>query len=93
MKLRLYNWRKLYNKKISEQKWETEEEQQVLITPEQLAIFQQGEMTRKAITSFGYVSDDVNFEPSLLQYTTMRDYIMTVIALANAHRSGVSANM
>ena len=45
MKLRLYNWRKLYNKKISEQRWETEEEQQeVLITPEQLAIFQQGEM-------------------------------------------------
>ena len=94
MKLRLYNWRKLYNKKISEQRWETEEEQQeVLITPEQLAIFQQGEMARKAITLFGFVSEDENFEPSLLQYTIMRDFIMTVIALANAHRSGVSANM
>ena len=89
MKLRLYNWIKLYNKKISEQRWETEDEQQeVLITPEQLAIFQQGEMARKAITTFGYVSEDENFEPSLLQYTIIRDFIMTLIALANAHRSG-----
>ena len=57
MKLRLYNWRKSYNKEIELQKWVTEEEQlEVLITPEQLATFENGEMARSAIKLFGQVS-------------------------------------
>ena len=33
------------------------------------------------------------YEVALLEFTNLRDYLMTIIALANAHRSGVSANM
>ena len=94
MKLRLFNWRKIYNKKIGEQKWQTEEEQlDVLITPEQIARFEHGETARQAVITFGYVSNDNDFIPSHLQYTNMHDYIIVVIALANAHRSGVAAHM
>ena len=48
---------------------------------------------RKAIKLFCQVSEEPAFEVAFLEFTNMRDYLMTVIALANAHRFGVSANM
>ena len=94
MKLRLYNWRKIYNAEIETQKWVTEEDElEALVTPEQLAVFENGELARKAIKLFCQVSEDPAFEVALLEFTNLRDYLMTIIALANAHRSGVSANM
>ena len=94
MKLCLYKWRKVYNKQIEEQRWIDEtDDLEILVTPEQKGIFDKGELSRNAVKLFGRVAEDENFSASLLEYTNMRDYLMTTIALANAHRSGVSANM
>ena len=50
MKLRFCNWRKTYGRLVEDKKWEFEEEfRDVLVTPEQLAIFERGELARKAI--------------------------------------------
>ena len=94
MKLRLFNWRKIYNKEIKEQKWIDDDNQmEVLITPEQVALFEQGELARTAVKLFGKVAEDPEYLTSLSEYTNMRDYLMAGIGLANAHRSGVAANM
>ena len=94
MKLRIHNWRKVYNKQIEEQRWVNEvDDLEVLVTPEQCANFEQGELARSAVKLFGRVTEERNFSPSLLEYTNMRDFNITTIALANAHRSGVSANL
>lgn len=94
MKLRLHNWRKSYNKSVDKQTWENMENKiSSLVTPEQVQLFENGELARSAIKIFGATVDDDCFVPSMLEYTTTRDYLMTKIALLNAHRSGVSANM
>ena len=94
MKLFLYKWRKVYNKEIDERKWVDEADTlEALVTSEQKANFDQGASARNAVKLFGRVVEDKYFVPTLLEFTNMRDCLMTVIALANAHRSGVSANM
>ena len=94
LKLRLYSWRKSYNKQVDEQRWcHYEDDMEALITPEQVSTFESGELARTAIKLFGKVSVEDNFNPSMLEYTNMRDYLITTIALANAPRFGVSANM
>ena len=94
MRLRLCQWRKSYEKLIDNQKWMDEEDlMEVLITPEQIAVFQQGVEARSAVKLLGQVSSDPSFVPTTLEFTKIRDYILTTLALLNAHRSGVSANM
>ena len=94
MKLRLYSWRKVYNNLIDDQKWVNEEEdREVLVTPEQISIFERGEFSRKAIKLFGQADNSTSYNTTHLEYTNMRDFLLTIIALANAHRSGVAANM
>ena len=94
MKLRFCNWRKTYGRLVEDKKWEFEEElRDVLVTPEQLAIFEQGELARNAIKLFALASENVKFQLGMLEYTNVRDYMFTTIALLNAHRSGVSSNM
>lgn len=92
VKLRLYVWRRSYNKLIAGQKWDNEEEiLERLVTPEQVDCFQRSDMARNATTMFGVCQE--NNEPvTKLEFTNMRDYLMTSIALENAHRSGVAAS-
>ena len=70
-----------------------EEVREVLITPEQIDIFENGAMARKAIKLFRILAENKNHALGRVEYTTIRDYLLTTIAMKNAHRSGVSANM
>lgn len=93
MKLRLYNWRKTYNRQISDERWVREEELlDSLVTKEQIQIFEQGEMARKAIIILGSAEESSSYL-TMMEFTSVRDFLMTSFALHNAHRSGVSANM
>ena len=69
------------------------EELEVLVTPQQLEIFEEGELARKAVKIVGAAVDDVAYVPSMSEFTTVRDYLMAGIALSNGHRSGVLANI
>jgi integrase len=94
MKLRLCKWRNSYSKQTDEQRWlHEEDDREVLVTPEQRVRFEKGLLAAKAVQLFQEVARNERFCPGRLEYANMRDYLMTVIALANAHRSGVSANM
>jgi len=87
MKLRLVHWRKAYNKRQDEERWETEDElQEVLITPEQIMKFEESQLARDAVKTIGKVSQE-EYLPSCDEFLLVRDYILTFIALANAHRS------
>ena len=87
MKLRFSNWRKAYGKKCEAQYWENEEElQEVLITEEQIATYEDGEMARNAIKLIGTSMEDESFLCSRSDFVMVRDYLLTAIALANAHR-------
>ena len=62
MKLRLYNWRKIYNQEIETQKCVTEEDElEALVTPEQLAVFETGQFARKTIKLFCQLSEEPAF--------------------------------
>ena len=94
MKLRLSKWMKSYNKSIDERKWEIEEEEnEALITPDQVKAFEEGELAREVVKLFGKVVEDNNFVPSITEFTKMRNYLIVCVALSCAARSGVSASM
>lgn len=91
-KLRLHKWRKTYNKVIDEQRWDREEAQmELLVSPDQWATFECSELARNAVKLLGTASESEVF--TMLEYTNVRDYLMTVIALQNAHRAGVASNL
>ena len=94
MRLRFYHWRRSYTKLVECNKWENEmEEMEVLVTPEQCTIFEDGEYARKAVKIIGQATGNNSFVPTMLEFTVVRDYLLATIALANGHRSGVSSNM
>jgi len=87
MKFRFVNWRSAYNKKQDEQRWVDDEQiQEVLITPEQIKTFEEGEMARKAIKILGQASEDDEFIPTRDEFFLTRDYLLAMIGLTNAHR-------
>jgi len=62
-----------------------------LVTPEDVAKFQRSELVTMAIKLIG-TSGDVS-RHAQMEYITVRDYLLVEIALTNANRSGVLANM
>lgn len=88
-------WSKSYNCAVRKHKFNRadEEEQEALVTPQQVSIFESSSVSRNAIMLFGEYSSDS--PPILTQtdYCCKRDYLITEINLQNKHRSGVSSNM
>jgi len=94
LKLRMVKWRQSYNKAVDERRWEIEgDENDALITPDQVEIFEQGAMSRQVIKLFGNILDNPSYIVGATEYTNIKDYLIVSIALVNAHRSGVAANM
>uniref|UniRef100_A0A7M6DQT6 Uncharacterized protein n=1 Tax=Clytia hemisphaerica TaxID=252671 RepID=A0A7M6DQT6_9CNID len=91
MKLRLGNWRKAYGKKQDVLRWERDDEiNEVLVTLDQIKTFEESEQAINAIT---ILEQETDLLPSRNEFLTVRDYLFARIALANAHRTGVCANM
>ena len=64
-----------------------------LVSPEMVAKFEQSEATRRAISLIGQLGGAHSLQVNQAEYTLIRDFILTQITVANAHRSGVLANM
>ena len=64
-----------------------------LITPEMVAEYEQSESARRAVALISQLSGAHCLQIHQAEYTLIRDFILTQIAIANAHRSGVLANM
>ena len=58
-----------------------------------VAEYEQRESTRKAVSLISQLSGAHCLEINQAQYMLIRDFILTQITIANAHRSGVLANM
>lgn len=56
-------------------------------------MFENSESARKAIAYIGQLSGAHSLEMNQSIYTLIRDFILTEMTIANAHRSGVLANM
>ena len=64
-----------------------------LVTPEMVSSLERSESARMAVSYIGELSGPHSREINQAIYTLIRDYILLEIAIANAHRSGVLANM
>ena len=64
-----------------------------LITPEMVAEYEKSESARRAVTLISQLSGTHCLQINQAEYMLIRDFILTQITIANAHRSGVLANM
>lgn len=69
------------------------EDMMVVRTPEQINSFEMSETSRTAVRLLGEYQDKEGEPPSQAEYTTVRDYLMTVLCINNGSRSGTLANM
>ena len=58
-----------------------------LITAEMVTTFEQSESTRRAVSLIGQLSGAHCIQLNQEQYTLIRDFILTEMTIANAHRS------
>ena len=87
-------WSSSYKKDSQRRHLEKQDEDlSNLITPEMVAEYEQTESTRKAISLISQLSGAHCLQINQAEYTLIRDFILTEITIANAHRSGVLANM
>ena len=87
-------WSSSYKKDSQRRHLEKQDEDlSNLITPEMVAEYEQRESTRKAVSLISQLSGAHSLQINQAQYTLIRDFILTQITIANAHRSGVLANM
>ena len=70
-----------------------DEDRSNLLSPEMVAKFEQSESARRVISLIGQLSGAHCLQVNQAEYTLIRDFILTQITVANAHRSGVLANM
>ena len=90
----MVNWSSSYNDDVKERdNQRSEEELDVLITPEQVSTFENSGDARKAIKLFASFSKDPLQQLTRTDYCCMRDHLFFQIELQNSHRSGVAANM
>ena len=64
-----------------------------LVTPEQINEYERSEAAWSAIAHLEHLSGAHSLQVNQSVYTTVRDFILLEITIANAHRSGVLANM
>ena len=64
-----------------------------LITPEMVAEYEKSESARWTVALISQLSGVHCLQINQAEYTLIRDFILTQITIANAHRSGVLANM
>ena len=94
MKTIFANWRKSLNKKVQlHSSIRAEEDQEVIITPQHMKRWEDGEIKRKAIKLFGEFSSDDPPPLTKDKFCTMRDFFIVEVAIQNGHRSGVCSNM
>ena len=95
MKVIVSRWSKAYNGQAEKQQLLREmDEQSVLITPEQIQRYHNSECAREAREILCRVQGPFwTNSLSRLEYTCVRDHLLTEIEIVSCHRSGVSSNM
>ena len=63
------------------------------VTPEQVKEYEHSEAARSTVADLEHLSGAHSLQVNQSVYTNVRDYILLQITIANAHRSGVMANM
>ncbi|XP_068757402.1 uncharacterized protein [Montipora capricornis] len=87
-------WSSSYKKDSNRRHLEKQNEDlEKLVTPEMVSKFERSESARTAISYIGQLSGAHALEVNQSMYTLIRDFILTEMTIANAHRSGVLANM
>ena len=87
-------WSSSYKKDSQRRHLEKQDEDlSNLISAEMITKFEQSESTRTAISLINQLSGAHCLEINQADYTLIRDFILTQITIANAHRSGVLASM
>ena len=70
------------------------ENEDVLISPEQVAQYRSSELAREAVGLFSrYGSRFCTDDPRMTEFCLMRDHLFFEFCISNAHRSGVLANV
>lgn len=69
------------------------EDLQKLVTPEMVSQFENSESARTAVACIGQMSGAHSIQVNQSMYTLIRNFILTEMTIANAHRSGILANM
>ena len=87
-------WSSSY-KKVSQRRHLEKQDEDLsnLITPEMVAEYEKSESARWAVALISQLSGAHCLQINQAEYTLIRDFILTQITIANAHRSGVLAHM
>ena len=64
-----------------------------LVTPDMINEFEQSELARRVVGYIEQLSGALSLVVNQAMYTLIRDFLLIEITIANAHRSGVLANM
>jgi site-specific recombinase XerD len=88
-------WARSFRKNSMNRFWEKRmEDISTMRTPEQVKTFDTSEVARAAITILGeYKGKEEEISPTQPDYTSVRDYLLTVLCINNGSRSGTLANM
>ena len=87
-------WGRSYRKKSADRFWEKQIEYMAsLRTPEQIKRFETSEVAREAVGLLGEYQSEERDPANQAEYTSVRDYILTVVCINNGSRSGALANM
>lgn len=87
-------WTSSYKKDSNRRHLEKQKEDlENLVTPEMISKFERSESARMAVSCIGQLSGAHSLAINQSIYTLIRDYVLLELTIANAHRSGVMANM
>lgn len=87
-------WTSSYKKDSNRRHLEKQmEDLENLVTPEMISKFERSESARMAVSYIGELSGAHALAINQSIYTLIRDYVLLELTIANAHRSGVLANM
>lgn len=88
-------WTSSFRKKSLDRFWEKRmDDMSSMRTPQQVSAFDTSEVARDAVRLLGEYQDKRDQEnPTQPEYTTVRDYLLTVLCINNGSRSGTLANM
>jgi hypothetical protein len=88
-------WNKSCAKQVKTRFWDKRmEDISNLRTPEQVKQFDTSDVAREAVKILGeFEESPEHVMPSHTQYTTVRDYLLTILCINNGSRAGALANM
>lgn len=91
---RLQRWTKSYKKDCHKREWQKKKnDRDRLVTPSMIGEFEKSKAARDAIIILGQLSGAHSREITQADYTLVRDFLFAEIAIDNANRAGVVANM